>query len=182
MRLIEHLPENYRASRETVTFQAALQPEVDAIWRARDELLAQLNPNTADWGLDCWEDALGLTADAGRTLEQRRAQVVAKLQIRTPVTVECVRSVCEKILGFAVDVIEHIPDYVLEIDLVGGLGLPPNIDDLIRGLEELLPAHLAWKFTLHYRAHRALRPYTHGGLAAYTHQTIKGGDMTNGAH
>ena len=182
MRLIEHLPENYRASREATAFQEAIQPEADAIWRARDDLLAQLDPSTADWGLAYWEDALGLAADAGRTLEQRRARVVARLQIRPPVTVEWVRSVCEGILGFAVDVIEHIPDYILEIDLVGGLGLTSNIDDLIRELAELLPAHLDWVFTIHYRAHRALRPYTHGELAAYTHQIIKGGDMTNGAH
>lgn len=182
MRLMAYLPENYLASREATAFQEALQPEADAIWQARDDLLAQLDPSTADWGLDCWEEALGVRADAGRTLEQRRARVVARLQIRPPVTVEWVRSVCEGMLGFAVDVIEHIPDYVLEIDLVGGLGLPPNIDDLIRELAELLPAHLDWVFTIHYRAHRALRPYTHGELAAYAHQTIKGGDMTNGAH
>lgn len=48
---MSYLPENYPASRETVAFQRALQPEVELIWRVRDGLLAQLNPYTATWGL-----------------------------------------------------------------------------------------------------------------------------------
>lgn len=51
-RLMDYLPENYPASRETAAFQEALQPEADALWAARDGLLAQLDPYTATWGLD----------------------------------------------------------------------------------------------------------------------------------
>ena len=42
-RLMDYLPENYPASRETAAFQEALQPEADALWAARDGLLAQLD-------------------------------------------------------------------------------------------------------------------------------------------
>lgn len=41
---MSYLPENYPASRETVTFQEALQPEVGVMWEARDDLLVQLDP------------------------------------------------------------------------------------------------------------------------------------------
>ena len=84
--LMSYLPENYLASRETVTFQEALQPEVNAIWEARDSLLAQLDPYNATWGLDYWEDALGLGACQGIPLDTRRRQIVAKLQGRATTT------------------------------------------------------------------------------------------------
>ena len=49
---MSYLPENYPASRETVCFQQALQPEAEGLWAARDDLLAQLDLWTATWGLD----------------------------------------------------------------------------------------------------------------------------------
>ena len=48
------LPENYPASRETVAFQEAIQPEIGELWRLREEFLLQLNPYTATWGLPLW--------------------------------------------------------------------------------------------------------------------------------
>ena len=74
-RLMDYLPENYPASRETAAFQEALQPEADALWAARDGLLAQLDPYTATWGLDYWERALGIwgwSCGAGRSRQSFR--------------------------------------------------------------------------------------------------------------
>ena len=74
------LPENYPASRETVAFQEAIQPEIGELWRLREEFLLQLNPYTATWGLPLWERALGLTASSALETDVRRRAVVAKLQ------------------------------------------------------------------------------------------------------
>ena len=57
---MSYLPEWYQNSRETVAIQESIQPEIDLIQQARDDLLAQLNPWTATWGVALWEDALGL--------------------------------------------------------------------------------------------------------------------------
>ena len=65
---MSYLPENYPASRETVCFQQALQPEAEGLWAARDDLLAQLDLWTATWGLDLWEAALGLSNGQGLDL------------------------------------------------------------------------------------------------------------------
>lgn len=160
--LMSYLPENYPASRETVTFQEALQPEVTAIWEARDSLLAQLNPYTADWGLDYWEDALGLGTCQGIPLDTRRRQVVAKLQGRATTTPQVVKDVAETMLGVPVTVIEHFGEYRVELEVSSGGKLPAGAAQLKGRLGEIMPAHLDWALVipilLHIPIHTAPAP------------------------
>lgn len=146
--LMSYLPENYPNSRETVVFQAALQPEVNTIWEVRDDLLAQLNPYKATWGLAYWEDALGLAADDGRTLGQRRARVVARLQGRDTTTPAVIQAVAETLLGFKVTVIEYFSEYRVELEVDSGRALPAGVPQLKERLREIMPAHLDWQLVI----------------------------------
>ena len=143
--LMSYLPENYPDSRETVAFQEALQPENELMWRARDELLAQLNLYTATWGLDYWEDALGLLNGQGIDLDTRRRQIAAKLQGRATTTPEVLRTVAETLLGVQVQVVEIFDEY--RVELVTQDGTRPGIwaDRLRRQLKDIMPAHLDWQ-------------------------------------
>lgn len=145
---MSYLPENYLASRETAAFQNALQPEADAIWEARDQLLAQLNPYTATWGLWYWEDALGLRACEGFPLDVRRRQVAAKLQGRAATTPKVVREVAETLLGTNVAVLEHFSECRVELLVEGGGQLPPGTAALKSRLREIMPAHLDWALVI----------------------------------
>lgn len=147
--LMSYLPENYRNSRETAAFQGALQPEVDGLWLARDDFLAQLNPYTATWALDLWEDALGLSPGVGLELELRRRQVAAKLQGRAPTTAETLKNVAETALGIPVRVIEVFEAYRIELELAGWL--LPMRDGAARlraQLLDMLPAHLDFQLVI----------------------------------
>ena len=145
---MSYLPENYPASRETVAFQEALQPEVNAIWEARDQLLAQLNPYSATWGLWYWEDALGLGACEALPLDTRRRQIAAKLQGRAATTPQAVKDVAETMLGVPVRVIEHFGEYRVELEASAGVGLPAGAAAVKRRLREIMPAHLDWALVL----------------------------------
>lgn len=118
------LPENYPASRETVAFQEAIQPEIGELWRLREEFLLQLNPYTATWGLPLWERALGLTASSALETDVRRRAVVAKLQGLGTTTVPVVRDLAETLLGAPVRVTEHYGEYRVELETDGGEALP----------------------------------------------------------
>lgn len=146
---MSYLPENYRNSPETVAFQRALQPEMDGLWLARDDFLVQLNPCTATWGLDLWEDALGLPPSGAMALELRRQQVVAKLQGRGTTTVELLKNVGETLLGVPVSVIEVFDEYRVELVAEGRL-LPLNsgVKELRERLLEILPAHLDFQLVI----------------------------------
>lgn len=147
-RLMDYLPENYLASRETVAFQEAIQPEVDSIWDARDDVLAQLNPHRATWGLAYWEEALGLGSYQGLLLDTRRRQVVAKLQGRATTTPAVIQAVAETLLGFKVKVIEYFSEYRVELEVDSGGMLPAGVPQLKERLQEIMPAHLDWSLVL----------------------------------
>lgn len=155
---MSYLPENYPASRETVTFQEALQPEVDAMWAARDDLLAQLDPWTAEWGLDYWEAALGLSNGQGVDLNVRRRAIVAKLQGRAATTPEVVRNVAETLLGVPVTVIEVFGEYRVELEVKPGLAPGAELPRLKEQLRQIMPAHLDWAVVIPVLAQISLTP------------------------
>lgn len=146
--LIDWLPENYPHSGETVTFQEAIQPEADALWRLRQEFLLQLDPYQATWGLPYWEDSLGLNGSEGLTLDTRRRQVVAKLQGRGTTTVQVVRDLAETLLNVPVSVTEWYSEYRVELEPETSGGLPDGALSLRERLEEIMPAHLDWQIVI----------------------------------
>ena len=156
--LMSYLPENYPASRETAAFQGALQPEIDGVWDARDDLLAQLNPYSATWGLNLWEDALGISTASHLDLELRRRQVVAKLQGRSATTPQVVKDTAETLLGTPVTVVERFGEYLVEVwaDAVGQL--PAGTAQLKGRLREIMPAHLDWQVVIPTLARVYIRP------------------------
>lgn len=162
---MSYLPENYPASLETVTFQEALQPEVETMWDARNGMLAQLDPRKATWGLDLYEAALAIKGTSGLDLETRRRQVIAKLQGMGPTTVPVVQLLAETLTGVPCEVIEVYDEYRFEIhpdpDSAGGT-IPPRALQLRDRLEEIIPAHLGWQLVvtvwLEYAVGMALGP------------------------
>lgn len=146
--LMSYLPENYPDSKETAAFQEALQPEVGLIWAARDSLLRQLDPYTADWGLDYWEDALGLLPGGGMELDVRRRQIVAKLQGRAATTPEVLKTVAETLLGVRVTVVEHFSQYRVELETEAGYRPGGGMDRVRKQLRDIMPAHLDWQVVI----------------------------------
>ena len=156
------LPENYPASRETVAFHEALQPEVGLMWQARDDLLAQLNPYTATWGLNYWEDGLGLASGQALDLDTRRRLIVAKLQGRAATTPEVLKTVAETLLGVPVEVIELYSEYTVMLAAEAGYRPGAGMEQIRRQLRDIMPAHLDWQLVLptvvHIRIAAALGP------------------------
>ena len=146
--LMAYLPEWYEASRETVAIQRAIQPEMTLLWEGRDDLLLQLDPQTATWGLDLWEAALGLPTDPAQALEQRRAAVAAKLRGRETTTPALIREISEALLGVPVTVSEIYSGYRVEICFDAQGELPAGLEDLRRQLDQIMPAHLTWDFLI----------------------------------
>lgn len=157
--LMSYLPENYQDSPDTVSFQGALQPESDAVWAARDALLAELNPYTAtEKGLPYWEDALGLGVCVGLPLNVRRGQIVAKLQGRGAITPAMLREVAETMLGVPVTVTEVYDEYRVELGVPVGYVQGKDMGQLKERLREILPAHLDFACIVWVRGLLSLTP------------------------
>ena len=176
--LIDLLPECYKNSVEVVELQGAFQHWSDALQTARDDLMAQMNVETATWGLVTWEKALGLVTDASKPNEYRRTRIMSKLRGQGTSTKAMIENVAESFSNGDVAIIEYNIESRFEVKFVGTLGIPPNMDDLTAALEEIKPAHLAYSYIYVYRTHAMLSGYTHAQLAAYTHATLREGAIS----
>ena len=172
--LIARYPDFYAGSPEFVDMQNALEPEALAIWTARDGLMDQLCVNTATWGLQYWEQTLGITVEQGKDLEYRRSRIRSKLRGSGVTTVALIESVAESFSNGDVAVTEYPQAYRLEIKFVGTIGIPPNLEDLTASLREILPAHLAWDYVMVYNTWDVTAQHTWDELRQRTWEQVKG--------
>ena len=172
--LIARYPDFYAGSPEFVDMQNALEPEALALWTARDGLMDQLCVNTATWGLQYWEQTLGITVEQGKDLEYRRSRIRSKLRGSGVTTVALIESVAESFSNGDVAVTEFPQACRLEIKFVGTIGIPPNLEDLTASLREILPAHLAWDYVMVYNTWDMTAQHTWDELRQRSWDDVKG--------
>lgn len=172
--LIARYPDFYAGSPEFVDLQDALEPEALALWTAQGGLMDQLCVNTATWGLQYWEQTLGITVEQGKDLEYRRSRIRSKLRGSGVTTVALIESVAESFSNGDVAVTEDPQAYRLEIKFVGIIGIPPNMEDLTASLREILPAHLAWDYVMVYNTWDVTAQHTWDELRQRSWDDVKG--------
>lgn len=177
MRLVEYLPQVWDRSAEVMAIQEALEPAVAAAWAARDGLLDQLNVETATWGLETWERALGIAVDVSRPTEYRRTRVMSKLRGQGATTVAIIQNVAESFSNGAVEVVERPALYRFDIKFVGTVGIPPNMEDLTAAIEEIKPAHLGYDYIIIYRTWGQIARLAWAEVGAHTWDEVLGGEI-----
>ncbi len=148
--MLSYLPRYYETSRVMRSILQAEGAELDKLRQALDEILAQFFVNTATWGLDRWEEELGLSSYAGKPDDQRRSRIMSKLRGYGTITVSLIKNVAESYVYGTVDVIDHPEIYSFTIKFVDPRGIPPNLDDVKAAIEEIKPAHLAVEYQFTY--------------------------------
>ncbi|TYA12820.1 DUF2313 domain-containing protein [Paenibacillus faecis] len=148
--MFSFLPGYYENSRIMSSDMNAKGAELDELYRALNETLDQFFVRTATWGLDRWEQELGLTTDKEKPLEQRRALVESKLRGAGQFSGRLVKNVAEAYDGGTVDVTFAPSEWSFTVKFVDTIGIPPNLDDLRAMIEEIKPAHLAVEYEFSY--------------------------------
>lgn len=177
MRLLEYLRPGLQSSPEVQDIQKGLQAAIDDLWGAADNCMAQLDVDSATWGLELWEKALGLFTEAEAPLESRRSRVKAKLRGQGTTTVESIRNVAASFANGEVEVKEFPAEYRIEIHFVGADGLPPNLNDLKAAIEEIIPAHLAVGYVSTLKTWGDVARMTWGDVANMTWEELRGGTL-----
>ena len=161
---VDRYPPFMRKSPEFRDLQQALEPELLALWEARDSALEQLCADTVGWGLPYWERTLGLPVEPGKSPEVRRSRIKARLLGADVTTVELLRKLAEAFAGGAVSVIEYPERFWVELGFPGVNGVPPNLKELADSLRELMPAHLGWGLAFFFELEAALTAAAHTEL------------------
>ena len=147
MKLIDKLPYFY-GNGYTGPIIEAEQVEADILYREIAETLKQCFVETATWGLDYWEDMLFLPKGTGKTYDERRSIIYARMRATRTTTVEVVKELASAFFGPEnVTVTEHNENYYFNIEFENIKVSTVKLQDVIDILEIYKPAHLNYDFT-----------------------------------
>ena len=148
--MFSFLPQYYETSRVMQADMQSKGTEMDMLYQTLDETLDQFFVRTATWGLGYWEQELGIETDRLKPVEQRRAVVESKLRGAGKFSGRLVANAAEAYAGGKVDVSFQPEAWSFTVSFVDTMGIPPNIDDLKRAIDELKPAHMAVEYEYRY--------------------------------
>lgn len=148
--MLTYLPRYYETSRIMRAILQAEGEEFDKLRQALDETLDQFFVNTATWGLDRWEEELGLPVTPDQPTDERRDKIISRLRGCGTATISVVKQVAESYDNGAIDVIEDFPAYTVTIRFVDTAGVPPNLEDLKVAVRAVVPAHLELQYQFNY--------------------------------
>lgn len=138
-----------------------------------DDLLKQCFVSTATWGITRWEELLGITTNMKLSYEQRREIVLAKIRGQGTTTKQMIQSTAESFSGGEVDVVEDNGAHRFIIRFIGIKGIPRNMQAFVAMLEEIKPAHLAYRFEYTYTTWISLKIFTWGELLPKTWDELR---------
>lgn len=174
MKLHEYIPEiTYSHEKHVVDFQNAIQLPFDDLQQVYDDFLKQLSPTTATWGLAYYEKEYGVRAKYKESIEERRSALLAKMRGVGTTTKEMVENVANSFYQGEVEVVEETDEYLVIINFVSEIGIPPNIESLKAVLKEIIPAHLNIEYVILYNTHDFLSQFTNDQLSQFTHQELR---------
>lgn len=111
------------------------------------DLLNQFSVNTCTWGIVLWEKFIGILSDSSKSLEERKARVLAKIRGQGTTTIEAIKNICNAYADNT-EVVEHTSEYWFELLLESYNGFLTDIESLYNTITEVKPAHLSVKYKL----------------------------------
>ena len=128
-------------------FQAlgiVLQKEYDFIIY---DFIEQIFLQTATWGLDRWEEEYDIVPDPTWDYDKRRANIIAALQYKAPITPIKIADRISGMVGIDTDVTESDTANTIDILIRGYVRDFSKVRQMI---DRVLPAHLIYTLIAHY--------------------------------
>ena len=148
--LLDYLPSFYHNSNIVKSFIDSNSIEANILKDYVEDLNNNLYVKTATWGLDLFEEELGLTTDESISYEERRERILAKKRSSGITTKAMIKNTAEAFSGGEVEVIENFSDYSFIVKFVGIKGIPKNLTLFKNMIEEIKPAHLNYELAFTY--------------------------------
>ena len=148
--LLDYLPSFYHNSNIVKSFIDSNSIEANILKYYVEDLNNNLYVKTATWGLNLFEEELGLTTDESISYEERRERILAKKRGNGTTTKAMIKNTAEAFSGGEVEVIENFNDYSFIVKFVGIKGIPKNLTLFKNMIEEIKPAHLNYELAFTY--------------------------------
>lgn len=180
--LSKYLPAFLTKDPEFVAKLAAESAAHEEVRQNLDDILKQFFVTTATWGLDDWEDFLGITTDTNKTVDARRQAIIQKINGNNVVTLEFLtRLVNMYVADGQAFIVDHPETYNVDILYHGGQVL--DYKALETAVHTYIPAHLGFKLityttgTLIHHGAGTVQTYTKTAVGMVSGYTISVKDM-----
>ena len=170
--LIQLLPLFLR-SVEVTQIQEAIEPALLDFLDAQKDAEDQIYVDTATWALEYWERLYGIDTLTDQAIEDRRSKIKSRIRGNGTTTAALIKNIAESFTNGAVAVVEDYGNYTVSIQFVGRLGPPPNIADIKKSINRVIPAHLNAEYIFVYRIWNELGGMTWTEAGQYTWNELK---------
>jgi hypothetical protein len=149
LRLLDKIPDFYSECNLMKAIYRVNSTELDNVQARLSNVLDQFFIDTISTSIDRWEKEVEIPKNE-LSIEQRREQVKSKLRGYGTVTLEHLKNVCASYGNGEVEIIENPSIYEFIIKFVGEKGIPQNIENLKKIVDDLKPAHLGVVYEFSY--------------------------------
>lgn len=170
--MIEYLPLFMRVFEEIKAIMNTEQVDVGNAWIDSDDVLKnQFVVDATEEGVSRYEQILGIKPKATYTLDERKFNVLARMNEQLPYTMEQLHSSLVALCGeegYALSM--NNDSYTLMVKL--SLYNENNVQAVVELLDKMVPANIVKKVML-FNTHLLLSDFTHEQLAAFTHKALR---------
>lgn len=142
----DSLPKFIAEMKELAILLNASQKEIDAMEKYIGNMVRQFYISSADYSLNDWEKEFGIEKNSTFTIGQRRAQLLAKLNTRTPASIKMLENLVKKTLNADAVEITEVPEEYKFIVYVKSEYLIENMGIADAAVHKARPAHLNYEF------------------------------------
>lgn len=129
------------------------------------DLIAQMFPQTATWGLKYWEEEYGLPTDESLSLEERRNNVISSMQFRAPITPKKIADKVASLVGVPTKVIEDTENANIFEVVTSDYVSSSDFARVTEVLDRITPAHLNYYYTTRVELQSLLAVYYNFALS-----------------
>ena len=171
-KIIDYLPQYVRDFAEISAIMEAEQPEIEKAWESAENVMSdQFIVDATENGVKRMESILNLKPKGTFTLDERKFNILAKLNEQLPYTIESLDTTLKSLCGEGGYTLKLDYDhYTLFVKLA--LSNEHNFEAVESLLGNIAPANLV-KIVATFNSHSMLSGHTHEQLARFTHKELK---------
>ena len=147
----EYLPSYYRKSKVMNQLMDSLESEYERLKQEVRLTENQFFVLLADKNISKHEADVGITPDPSADLETRRGRILSKLRGTGTVTKTMMKNVAASFVNGEIEIVEYASEYLFAVKFMSKQGIPYNLADIQKVIEDIKPAHLAVEYIFTYR-------------------------------
>lgn len=174
MKLLDYLPDYYKGIKEMEALTDIEDSEVINLKSKIQDMLNQKFVDSATWGLEWWEEELGLSTNPESEWDERRSKIKGKLRGTGKVGADLIKEVAD---SWTHGDVEVTFDGAVNIKFNSVFGIPSNMKDVKDAVNKIKPCHLSvvyfYAYLLISDIHNVI---TINEIESYTLEKFAGGE------